>query len=149
MWWWVPYSRCSFSTENCVEFDRRGDGSNWTVTKNATSPVTEFWEWVGFFFSFFFYSLNSTEECRTEIWVIFRRRILKITGSIEEFGSMQWELALCLLLSWIICYFCIWKGVKSTGKVGQSFARVSWFNFPFNSKAVNGCWIRNRLGFFF
>lgn len=44
---------------------------------------------------------------------------MNITGSIEEFGSVRWELALCLLLSWIICYFCIWKGVKSTGKVGQ------------------------------
>lgn len=49
----------------------------------------------------------------------FRRRILNITGSIEEFGSLRWELVLCLLLSWIICYFCIWKGVKSTGKVGH------------------------------
>lgn len=68
------------------------------------------------------YTLNSTQEWRAEIWVIFRRRILNITGSMEEFGSLQWELVLCLLLSWIICYFCIWKGVKSTGKVGLSFA---------------------------
>uniref|UniRef100_A0A8C9W099 Transporter n=1 Tax=Scleropages formosus TaxID=113540 RepID=A0A8C9W099_SCLFO len=32
-------------------------------------------------------------------------------------GSLRWELALCLLLAWFICYFCIWKGPKSTGKV--------------------------------
>ena len=30
---------------------------------------------------------------------------------------MNWDLALCLLLAWIICYLCVFKGVKSTGKV--------------------------------
>eukprot|EP00064_Thunnus_orientalis_P012588 superscaffoldBa00001947_g12623 len=80
---------CPLFEENCVEFDRRPDYFNWTVAGNATSPVREFWE----------------------------RRVLNITGSIHELGSMRWELALCLLLSWVICYFCVWKGVKSTGKV--------------------------------
>lgn len=49
--------------------------------------------------------------------VFCRRRVLNITGSVNELGSVRWELALCLLLAWVICYFCVWKGVKSTGKV--------------------------------
>lgn len=48
-----------------------------------------------------------------------RRRILGLSGGIEEMGSIRWDLAGCLLLSWVICYFCIWKGVKSSGKVSQ------------------------------
>lgn len=45
--------------------------------------------------------------------------MLKISDGIQHLGGLRWELALCLLLAWIICYFCIWKGVKSTGKVGM------------------------------
>ncbi|XP_032369676.1 sodium- and chloride-dependent GABA transporter 2 isoform X2 [Etheostoma spectabile] len=87
----LPWASCgnSWNTETCVEFDRRPADLNWTVAENATSPVREFWE----------------------------RRVLNVTGNIHELGSIRWELALCLLLSWIICYFCVWKGVKSTGKV--------------------------------
>uniref|UniRef100_A0A4W4EQ42 Transporter n=1 Tax=Electrophorus electricus TaxID=8005 RepID=A0A4W4EQ42_ELEEL len=40
-----------------------------------------------------------------------------ITNVLCGLGNVRWELALCLLLTWIICYFCVWKGVKSTGKV--------------------------------
>ncbi|KAM4613631.1 sodium- and chloride-dependent GABA transporter 2-like [Polymixia lowei] len=87
----LPWASCrnSWNTETCVEFDRKVDHINWSVAVNATSPVREFWE----------------------------RRVLNITGNIHELGNIRWELALCLLLSWIICYFCVWKGVKSTGKV--------------------------------
>nr|XP_061797462.1 sodium- and chloride-dependent GABA transporter 3-like [Nerophis lumbriciformis] len=49
-----------------------------------------------------------------EFW---ERRVLKISEGIEEIGSIRWEVLLCLLTMWVLCYFCVWKGVKSTGKV--------------------------------
>ncbi|KAG7494166.1 sodium-and chloride-dependent GABA transporter 2-like isoform X2 [Solea senegalensis] len=87
----LPWASCRnyWNTETCMEFGRDTGLHNVTVPENATSPVREFWE----------------------------RRVLNITGSVDELGSIRWELALCLLLSWVICYFCVWKGVKSTGKV--------------------------------
>lgn len=50
-----------------------------------------------------------------------RRRVLAISDGIEHIGNLRWELALCLLAAWTICYFCIWKGTKSTGKVGLKY----------------------------
>ena len=52
--------------------------------------------------------------------LVCRRRVLSISPGIQHLGGLRWELALCLLLAWIICYFCIWKGVKITGKVRGS-----------------------------
>uniref|UniRef100_A0A8C6J5A6 Transporter n=1 Tax=Melopsittacus undulatus TaxID=13146 RepID=A0A8C6J5A6_MELUD len=81
-------SFCTSPEGNCMELQKANSTLNMT-SENSTSPVIEFWE----------------------------RRVLKISDGIQHLGSLRWELALCLLLAWIICYFCIWKGVKSTGKV--------------------------------
>lgn len=43
--------------------------------------------------------------------------MLHISKGIDHIGAVRWELALCLILAWVLCYFCVWKGVKSTGKV--------------------------------
>lgn len=47
----------------------------------------------------------------------FKYRMLEQTDSVEEAGQLRWELLLILILAWILIYFCIFKGVKSTGKV--------------------------------
>ncbi|KAM4675416.1 sodium- and chloride-dependent betaine transporter-like [Discoglossus pictus] len=85
----LPWATCNhtWNTDRCVEFVR-GKG-NWSITDNRTSPEVEFWE----------------------------NRVLGLSGGIQNLGNVRWDLALCLLLAWIICYFCIWKGVASTGKV--------------------------------
>uniref|UniRef100_UPI0009B4AC42 sodium- and chloride-dependent GABA transporter 3-like n=1 Tax=Monopterus albus TaxID=43700 RepID=UPI0009B4AC42 len=45
------------------------------------------------------------------------RRMLAMSGGIEELGSVRWDLALCLLVSWVFCYFSTWKGIRASGKV--------------------------------
>lgn len=56
-----------------------------------------------------------------------RRRALQISSGIEDVGSVRWELAGTLLIVWIMCYFCIWKGVKWTGKVVYFTALFPYF----------------------
>ncbi|CAG0886486.1 unnamed protein product [Darwinula stevensoni] len=62
---------------------------------------------------------ETVQECQlssptTYYWF---RESLDITGSIEDSGGMKWWLALCLLLSWLVVYICIMKGIQTSGKV--------------------------------
>ncbi|KAM4604718.1 sodium- and chloride-dependent GABA transporter 3-like [Polymixia lowei] len=92
----LPWASCenTWNTANCLDHQMWNSHSpnlteNWIMLTNGTSAATEFWE----------------------------RRALSISGGIEELGSVRWELALCLLACWTFCYFSIWKGVRSSGKV--------------------------------
>uniref|UniRef100_A0A8C2X352 Transporter n=1 Tax=Cyclopterus lumpus TaxID=8103 RepID=A0A8C2X352_CYCLU len=44
-------------------------------------------------------------------------KMLEQTSGVDEAGVVRWELFLILVLAWVLIYFCIFKGVKSTGKV--------------------------------
>ncbi|XP_041796659.1 sodium- and chloride-dependent GABA transporter 2-like [Chelmon rostratus] len=87
----LPWASCNnyWNTDNCLDFSSQNGTNEWINQTGSTSAATEFWE----------------------------RRVLAISGGIVEMGGIRWEVLLCLIAMWIICYFCIWKGVKSTGKV--------------------------------
>uniref|UniRef100_A0A8D8UZE6 Transporter n=1 Tax=Cacopsylla melanoneura TaxID=428564 RepID=A0A8D8UZE6_9HEMI len=117
----VPWRNCNnyWNTQFCVNPYERVGLKCWNVsssssyskemycfinqrnvsTKVLTDPVKEFWE----------------------------RRTLQITDGIHNLGGVRWELAGTLLLVWIICYFCIFKGVKWTGKVVYFTALFPYF----------------------
>uniref|UniRef100_A0A7N8XMK4 Solute carrier family 6 member 13 n=1 Tax=Mastacembelus armatus TaxID=205130 RepID=A0A7N8XMK4_9TELE len=63
-------------------------------------------------------SCNNTWNTGQSLYsVLTERRVLRISSGIDHIGSLNWDLVVCLAIAWVICYFCIWKGVKSTGKV--------------------------------
>jgi solute carrier family 6 amino acid transporter-like protein 5/7/9/14 len=43
--------------------------------------------------------------------------VLRLTTGIDVVGPVMWDLALSLLLAWVVSFLCMIKGIKSTGKV--------------------------------
>ncbi|XP_013860235.1 sodium- and chloride-dependent GABA transporter 2 [Austrofundulus limnaeus] len=112
----LPWSTCDnwWNTELC--FGRIGlyanpelfqPGSNWSFLHNITSDdyMTNY-----SYINETLLTANSPEE---EFW---RNRVLRMSADMS-LGKVHWDLALCLMFAWVICYFCIWKGIKTTGKV--------------------------------
>lgn len=116
----LPWRTCTnyWNTHTCVSAYERGNLTCWDSPYNSTAydrvcsinennisvreltdPVKEFWE----------------------------RRALQITDGVEHIGGLRWELVGTLLLVWVMCYFCIWKGVRWTGKVVYFTALFPYF----------------------
>lgn len=65
------------------------------------------------------YSLNGTvpngTKSATEEY--FDEVVLQKSAGLGDMGSLRIELFLALLGAWILVYFCLWKSIKSSGKV--------------------------------
>uniref|UniRef100_A0A674MMI9 Transporter n=1 Tax=Takifugu rubripes TaxID=31033 RepID=A0A674MMI9_TAKRU len=92
----LPWATCghSWNTPNCTEDFRRA-----CHNRSAAQP------------------LSAVTPSRPIYVVLPRRKVLRLSGGLHELGNISYELVLCLIATWIIVYFCMWKGVKSTGKV--------------------------------
>ncbi|WAR13044.1 S6A17-like protein [Mya arenaria] len=42
---------------------------------------------------------------------------LEISPGLDSPDGIKWKMLLCLIFAWTIVYACIWKGIKSSGKV--------------------------------
>jgi len=62
--------------------------------------------------------------------VSYRRNVLQRSSGIDNPGSVVGHLAITLLIAWIACYFCIWKGIRWTGKVSASFLKMIYVTRP-------------------
>lgn len=39
------------------------------------------------------------------------------TTTMGDGTAFQWQVFLCVILTWVICFFCVFQGIKIGGKV--------------------------------
>ncbi|XP_056357799.1 sodium- and chloride-dependent creatine transporter 1 isoform X1 [Oenanthe melanoleuca] len=102
----LPWATCghSWNTEQCTELFNPDLCNN--VSTNATAST-----WTSNF------SCTDMTNKRSPVIEFWENKVLRLSGGLSEPGEMNWQMILCLVTTWIVVYFCIWKGVKSTGKI--------------------------------
>ena len=56
------------------------------------------------------------------------RRVLRLSSGIDSMGPVMWDLALSLMISWMITFLALFRGVKVSGKVRQCLTKQSFYN---------------------
>ncbi|XP_028655191.2 sodium-dependent proline transporter [Erpetoichthys calabaricus] len=61
--------------------------------------------------------------------IFWNTRVLGVVNSkgLSDPGPVKWELAICLLVAWIVIYLCMLKGIRSSGKVVYVTATFPYF----------------------
>lgn len=98
----LPWGSCNnvWNTPQCVDNTNITAATNLLLNKSISVP--------GF---------NSSVHYKSSVDEFWEREVLQISKGITEVGSIRLELAICLFLAWFICYICICKGIKTTGKI--------------------------------
>ncbi|XP_029204695.2 sodium- and chloride-dependent GABA transporter 2-like [Acropora millepora] len=109
----LPWSHCNneWNTPNCVDNLQRKNIIEQQVN-NTIQNVTLFAN--GTVSNISASKSGDLVLASEEYW---EYRVLRISSGLDQQGAVRWDLALCLLLAWVICYLCVCKGVKSSGKV--------------------------------
>ena len=70
----------------------------------------------------------SFTNSKMSLFPTIRRNVLEnyLSDGMDDLGPIKWSLALCVFAVFVLVYFSLWKGVRSTGK-------VITFSFAFSS----------------
>lgn len=110
----LPWSACDnwWNSEACRRFDTKNcTSSGGAMLLNGTCL---FRDAVG---NETFDNISTSIKMKMPSDEYFHNYMLDISSGIHDMGSVRWQLSLCLLLSWILVYVALIKGVKSFGKL--------------------------------
>ena len=52
-----------------------------------------------------------------------------MSEGLHDFGTVRWDLALCLLLAWVVVLAVLSKGIKTLGKVIMKNGKIKFVYF--------------------
>ncbi|XP_055957219.1 sodium- and chloride-dependent GABA transporter 1-like isoform X1 [Patella vulgata] len=123
----LPWTTCGnwWNTDTCFVHQYRTDNFTSTGgnhTNNLTSSLRNLVQYATNYSSLMNTNVSSTHvnistiglTAPEEFW---NYNVLRMSTGLDDLGSMQWQLVVPLIISWIIIFLCIIKGVKSAGKV--------------------------------
>ncbi|XP_043960261.1 sodium- and chloride-dependent creatine transporter 1 isoform X2 [Gambusia affinis] len=118
----LPWATCGhpWNTPNCTQDFRRACHNRSALPTPAASPSNLLSTLPPLNLTSLLLINNSCMEAeglRSPVIEFWERKVLRLSGGLHEPGVIIYEMVLCLMATWVIVYFCIWKGVKSTGKV--------------------------------
>ncbi|XP_043282022.1 sodium-dependent dopamine transporter isoform X2 [Venturia canescens] len=128
----LPWTTCgnSWNTPLCREFDVNisyVDSSSWSMdempsNRNRSQSVLEA---IGLKNVV---EVDNSTRYTSAAQEYFTRSILELhrSSGLHDLGAIKWDIAMCLLVVYLICYFSLWKGISTSGK-------VVWFTalFPY------------------
>jgi solute carrier family 6 amino acid transporter-like protein 5/7/9/14 len=104
------YNQTCYYQSNFTEYDAPCNFTEYTMV-NETSCVNgtynPMWEDMR----------NLTKKLVQSSEEYFYLGVLEKSNNIDDTNGIKWELVLCLLAMWIICFFTLIKGIESSGKV--------------------------------
>ncbi|KAL2103778.1 hypothetical protein ACEWY4_000646 [Coilia grayii] len=109
----LPWASCGhhWNTPNCTQDFRRTCSNLTLALLNSSSSSANVSSLVGNA------SCADMEGMRSPVMEFWERKVLRLSRGLDDVGDISGHMVLCLIATWVIVYFCIWKGVKSTGKV--------------------------------
>ncbi|XP_078485479.1 sodium- and chloride-dependent GABA transporter 2-like [Ciona intestinalis] len=124
----LPWTSChnAWNTDRCFVY-----GSNISTSENSDLNMTSI-QWnmtslppvvdtssneTGFFNTSSAFNTSSNDVRVSSVIEYWERGVLGKSSGVDEIGSVQMPLFGCLLVAWLIIYFCIWRGIAWTSKV--------------------------------
>ena len=104
----LPWTSCDhpWNTNSCALVGPVDNGSV------VFSPAQEYFEYNNYYLLLIIIPIwYESSQCR--------RNVLEnyLSDGMNDLGPIKWSLALCVLAVFVLVYFSLWKGVRSTGKV--------------------------------
>ena len=75
------------------------------------------------------------------LFAIYSNEVLELqrSGGLGDLGNIKWSIALCLLAVFVIVYFSLWKGIKSSGKVHILFHWLTRHTLSYHIMVIHKC----------
>ncbi|XP_013114675.1 sodium-dependent dopamine transporter [Stomoxys calcitrans] len=131
----LPWTSCTnfWNTDDCKPFEQQTSspsliGANISDSLLNSTITSEFNTSLANLTLALSTTTPASERFQSAASEYFNRYILELNQSdgLHNLGSIKWDLVLCLLIVYLICYFSLWKGIGTSGK-------VVWFTalFPY------------------